>query len=586
VTVWPDDPMGAGAGDQRYRFQWNFPIFFSPHDPDTLYAAGTVLFRTRNGGQSWEAVSPDLTRAVPETLGPSGGPITKDNTSVEYYATIFYALESPHEAGVLWAGSDDGLVHVTRDGGETWTEVTPGWPEWMQVNAMDAHPFEPGGLYVAGTRYKSDDFRPYLYRTTDWGATWTRIDAGIPRDQFTRVVRADPDRRGLLYAGTERGVHVSFDDGASWRPLQLELPVVPITDLAVKEQDLVAATQGRGYWILDDLTPLHQLSAEAASAAVEGTGGEPVLFRPRPAYRTGGGRVENPGAAGTNPRPGLSVFYLLPEEPLAGTEVRLELLEADGDLIRSFTRKPEKGEEGQDEEVDRGAAAVELPVLTADEGLNLLNWDLEYPGAEDFPGMILWNRSLDGPTAVPGEYRARLTVGEWSAEVPFEVVPDPRSTATAEDHRAQFEFVAGVRDQLTETHREIRRIREARNQLKTLAERLKETDQAPEVREAADALVERLTGIEETLYQTKNQSPQDPLNFPIRLNDKLANLVGLAGIGDHRPTDQMLEVRDELVAAIDAELAKLRTVWEEDLAEVNRLAAEAGVAAVLLGADE
>ncbi|HEX6198645.1 MAG TPA: glycosyl hydrolase, partial [Thermoanaerobaculia bacterium] len=264
VNVWPDDPMGAGAGAGKFRFQWNYPIFFSPHDPDTLYAAGNVLFESTNGGQSWRAISPDLTRAVPETLGPSGGPITKDNTAVEYYATIFYALESPHEAGVLWAGSDDGLIHVTRDGGETWTEATPDWPEWMQVNAMDAHPFEPGGLYVAGTRYKSDDFQPYLYRTTDWGESWTRIDAGIPRDHFTRVVRADPDRRGLLYAGTERGLYVSFDDGRSWRPLQLELPIVPVTDLAVRDRDLVAATQGRGFWILDDLTPLHQLSAEAA----------------------------------------------------------------------------------------------------------------------------------------------------------------------------------------------------------------------------------------------------------------------------------------------------------------------------------
>ncbi|HEX6199399.1 MAG TPA: glycosyl hydrolase, partial [Thermoanaerobaculia bacterium] len=321
--------------------------------------------------------------------------------------------------------------------------------------------------------------------------------------------------------------------------------------------------------------------------------GEPVLFEPRPAYRTGGGRDDEPGAAGTNPRSGLSVFYLLPEEPPADAAVRLELLEADGDLIRAFIRKKEEGEDGDgdgeggdEDEEDEGAAAVELPVLTADPGLNLLNWDLEYPGAEDFPGMILWNRNLDGPTAVPGEYRARLTVGEWSAEVPFEVVPDPRSTATPEDFRAQFEFVASVRDQLTETHQEIRRIREARGQLETLTKRLKEGDRAPEVREAADALVEKLTGIEETLYQTKNQSAQDPLNFPIRLNDKLANLLGLAGIGDHRPTDQMLEVRDELVAAIDAELAELRTVWEEDLAAVNRLAAEAGVAAILLPAEE
>jgi hypothetical protein len=286
----------------------------------------------------------------------------------------------------------------------------------------------------------------------------------------------------------------------------------------------------------------------------------------------------------------VTFHYLLPEELPAETEIRLEVLEADGDRIRAFTRKPAKGEEKKDgddeDEEDEGAAAVELPLLTTDEGLNRVVWDLEYPGAEDFPGMILWNRNLDGPKAVPGAYRARLTVGEWSAEAPFEVVPDPRSTATPEDYRAQHEFLASVRDQLSETHREIRRIREARGQLETLNKRLEKRDEAPEVREAADALVKRLTEIEETLYQTKAQSPQDPLNFPIRLNDKLANLLGLAAIGDLRPTDSMVAVRDELSAVIDAELTRLRAVWEADLAEVNRLAAEAGVAAVMLPAEE
>ncbi|MFP3938758.1 MAG: WD40/YVTN/BNR-like repeat-containing protein [Thermoanaerobaculia bacterium] len=587
VNVWPDDPMGAGAGEQEYRFQWNFPLFFSPHDPDVLYAAANVLFRTTDGGQSWEAISPDLTRAVPETLGSSGGPITQDNTSVEYYATIFYALESPHEPGVLWAGSDDGLVHLSRDGGESWTEVTPDWPEWMQVNAMDAHPFEPGGLYVAGTRYKSDDFTPYLYKTTDWGETWTRIDSGIPRDHFTRVIRADPDRPGLLYAGTERGVHVSFDDGSSWRSLQLELPVVPVTDLAVHEKDLVAATQGRGFWILDDLSPLHQVGAEMGSAVQEGGSGEPALLAPRAAYRLRAGRAEDPGDAGTNPAPGAWIHYVLPADLEEDADVRLEVLEPDGDLVRAFVPKPEGDDDGEEGTGDDGAgeaAKVELERLEPEPGLNRLVWDLEYPGAESFPGMILWNRNLNGPTAVPGEYRARLSAGEWSAEVPFEVLPDPRTSATPEDFRAQFEFVAGVRDKLTETHREIRRIRDVRGQVEDLTKRLEDAGSEPpeELRESADALVERITEIEEVLYQTKNQSRQDPLNFPIRLNDKLANLLGLASVGDSRPTDQMLAVRDELVGAIDAELAELRTVWDEDLPELNRLASEAGVAAVLL----
>ena len=581
VNVWPDDPMGAGAESARYRFQWNYPIFFSPHEPDKLYAAANVLFESTDQGQSWRAISPDLTRAVPETLGSSGGPITQDNTSVEYYATIFAAAESPLEPGVLWAGSDDGLLHLSRDAGETWTDVTPDWPEWMQVNSIEPHPFEPGGLYVAGTRYKSDDFRPYLYRTTDWGATWRKIDSGIPEDHFTRVIRADPERPGMLFAGTERGVYASFDDGASWRPFQLELPIVPITDLAIRDDDLVAATQGRGYWILDDLAPLRQLTEEVAAGVAEGEAGEPVLFDPYPAHRLRAGRAEEPRAAGTNPWPGVSIFYALPEEPPADAEVRLEILEPDGDLVRAFTRAPEDGAEGED---DDRTAAVELPTLAVERGLNRTSWDLQYPGAESFPGMVLWNRNLDGPVAVPGEYRARLVVGDWSDETTFRVLPDPRSSASPEDYRAQFAFIESVRDQLTETHREIGRIRDVRGQLETFAKRLEARGEAPEVREAAEALVEKLTAVEETIYQTKAQSPQDPLNFPIRLNDKLAGVAGLASIGDFRPTDSMVAVRDELVAAIDAELAELRAAWEAELAEVNRLAAEAGVDFVTLPA--
>ncbi|HSN68789.1 MAG TPA: glycosyl hydrolase, partial [Thermoanaerobaculia bacterium] len=256
VNPWPDNPMGAGAADITERFQWNFPILFSPHDPNTLYAASQHLFRSRDMGSSWERISTDLTRNDKSKMGPSGGPITKDNTSVEYYGTIFAVAESKHEPGVIWAGSDDGLIHVTRDGGKTWTNVTPkGMPEWMQINAIEIHPTAPGGLYVAGTRYKLDDFRPYLYRTTDYGKTWTKITTGIAEDHFTRVVRADPVRAGLLFAGTERGMYVSFDDGANWQSLQLDLPLVPITDLTLRDDDLIASTQGRSFWVLDDVTP-------------------------------------------------------------------------------------------------------------------------------------------------------------------------------------------------------------------------------------------------------------------------------------------------------------------------------------------
>jgi len=579
VDAWPDNPMGWGAAELKYRFQWNFPLFFSPHDPDLLHAAANVLWTTRDGGQSWQVISPDLTRNDKSKQGPSGGPITKDNTSIEYYGTIFAACESPHEAGVLWTGSDDGLVHLSRDGGASWANVTPkGLPEWAMINSIEPHPTVPGGLYLAATRYKLDDFTPYLYATTDWGETWRRIDSGIARDHFTRVVRADPGRPGLLYAGTERGVYVSFDDGGHWQSLQLGLPLVPITDLAVKEGDLLAATQGRGYWILDDLSVLHQLEPEIAAAPLH-------LFAPRPAHRLISGSGFRPPrgrvAAGTNPPDGVVFHYYLGEEPGEDVKVELDILDADGTLVRTYTRKPKEGEGGGGEGRGRrgqrgeGEDARQLP---AARGANRFAWDLSYPAAEGFPGIILWAGDLDGPKAVPGTWQARLRVGEESATVPFEILPDPRSTATAEDRQAQFEFVLGIRDKLTEVHRAIGHIREVRGQLDDLKQRLDGEDEAAKpVLEAAKNLDAAMTTVEEALYQTKNQSSQDPLNFPIRLNDKLGGVAGLASLGDGRPTAQSYAVRDELSAAIDAELATLAGLWAEDLPELNRLAREADV---------
>ena len=576
VNIWPDNPMGWGAAELKYRFQWNFPLFFSPHDPDLLYAAANVLFKSRDGGHSWQQISPDLTRDEKSKQGPSGGPITKDNTSVEYYSTIFAALESPHEPGVLWAGSDDGLLHLSRDGGETWQNVTPkNLPEWSQINGIEAHPFEKGGLYVAATRYKSDDFKPYLLKTTDYGASWTPITKGIDPDHFTRAIRADPHRRGLLYAGTESGVYVSLDDGALWQSLQRNLPVVPITDLAVKEKDLVAATQGRGYWILDDLTPLHQLEVETAAKDLH-------LFAPRPAYRLRGGQSDDPGDRGTNPPAGVVLNYWLKEAPDNGVEVELELFASDDTPIRTFTRKPAPGAEKEEGEQEANEGGEDLRQVEAKEGMNRFVWDLSYPNVEEFPGMVLWNSGLEGPRAVPGTYRARLTVGEKSAEVPFEVLPDPRTSATAEDFQAQFDFVREVGNKLSQVHGEIARLREVRTQLKGLETRLEDDPSAAPLLTAAKGLLDQMEEVEKALYQTQNRSRQDPLNFPIRLNDKLSGLLGLASYGDFRPTEAMLAVRDELVAAIDVELGKLSDLWEKELPELNHLAQELKVAAVML----
>lgn len=558
VNVWPDNPMGAGAEDLKYRFNWNFPLLFSPHDADTLYAAANVLFKSTDDGASWTAISGDLTRNDRSRMGSSGGPITQDNTSVEYYGTIFAVAESTHEAGVIWTGSDDGEIHLTRDGGESWTQVTPrGIPQWMQINGIEIHPFEPGGLYVAGTRYKSDDFAPYLYRTVDYGKSWKRIDGGIPRVHFTRAIRADPARRGLLYAGTERGVYLSFDDGKSWKPLQQNLPVVPITDLAIKQGDLIAATQGRGFWILDDLTPLHAYDAEREGGL--------HLYAPRPTLRVSGGRRANPRNAGTNPPAGVVFHYALAAAPAADVEMSLELLEEGGDAIVTYTRKP--ASDGKPAERDR-SAGPDLRQLEAEAGLNRFVWNLRYPPAKRFKGLVLWNGNLNGPRAVPGSYRARLTVGDDVVEVPFEVRADPRSATSAADYREQFDFLIAVRDKVSETHEAIGRIRDVKGQIDALKQRIDDE----ETIEAADALSEQLTAVEETLYQTQLESRQDPLNFPIRLNDKLAGLLGLAAVGDFAPTQSMYEVREALVTEIDAQLRRLEALLDDDLERLNELA--------------
>ncbi len=614
VNVWPDDPMGWGAAEIKYRFQWNYPIFFSPHDPDTLYAAGNVLFKTANEGRTWQAISPDLTRNDKSRQGPSGGPITKDNTSVEYYGTIFAAAESPLEKGLLWAGSDDGLIQVSRDAGGTWKDVTPkGMPEWMLINSIEAHPFEKGGLYVAGTKYKSDDFRPYLYRTTDYGATWTRIDQGIDPMHFTRVIRADPARRGLLYAGTERGVYVSFDDGGRWQPLQLNLPIVPVTDLAVRGDELIAATQGRSYWILNGLANLRQLPADLTPKS-------PHLFEPAPANR-GGFQAGNAGSAGarnmgTNPPAGAVVYYFLDKAPSpeAAKNAKLEFLDGGGKVIRSFSGMPagtkpaEKAEartEGEEEEeqaeeketIPGKETEKKKPKKDEEEqkapmeaGLNRFSWDLRYGAGKVFPGLILWSGDPFVPIVLPGDYQVRLTVGDVVRTAPFQVVKDPRTSATQEDLEAQHRFLMDVRAKLDEAHDAIRQVRDVRAQLDELKKRI-EDQEAPDgeeskhakLLEAAKALGEKMTKVEEALYQTKNRSSQDPLNFPVRLNDKLnalANSVG--GLGDARPTDQAVQVKEELTRAIDAELAKLSQIFANDLPALNELARTEGVSTVIL----
>ncbi|MEO8382248.1 MAG: glycosyl hydrolase [Acidobacteriota bacterium] len=615
LNPWPDNPMGYGAEGATERFQWNFPLLFSPHDPRTLYAASQHLWKSTNGGARWERISGDLTRNDKSRMGPSGGPITKDNTSVEYYGTLFAVAESSLEPGVIWTGSDDGLLQLTRDGGTTWKDVTPkGAPRWILWNSIDPSPFDKATAYVAGTLYKSDDFRPYLYKTNDYGATWTKITTGIANDHFTRVVRTDRRRKGLLYAGTERGVYVSFDDGAAWQSLQLNLPIVPVTDLTLRDDDLIAATQGRAFWILDDLAPLQQVQSPPAKA---------WLFTPRVAWRTGGSTPERtPRTSGTNPPQGIVVDYWIPATVKNGTKVKLAFLDAEGSVIRelegevqppavpleAIVRKDAPGppaktigvrSEGGEQEAKPGAAEATTPVEPAEEkdpkaekekernklqdsspGLNRYAWNLRYPEAKKFEGLVLWGGGTDGPRVVPGTYTVRLTVGDGSMTVPAELKQDPRSSATRDDLQAQFDFLLAANRKLSEIHEQIERIREVREQLTTLRTRAGKEEPAKPVVDAAKELDKKMTAIEEALYQTKNRSSQDPLNFPIRLNDKLASLADSAATGNFAPTAQHQAVYATLAQQIDTQLAQLRALWDKDLPALNTLVRQSEIVPV------
>ena len=545
INVWPDNPMGHGAEGMKYRFQWNFPIIFSKHNSDRLYTFSQHVHVTENEGQSWKIISPDLTRNDPEKLKSSGGPITQDNTSVEYYCTIFAAQESSLKEGLLWVGSDDGLVHVSRDGGQNWENVTPkGMPEWMMINSIEPSNFDEGTCYVAGTRYKLGDFTPYLYKTTDYGKTWKKITKGIPNEHFTRVLREDPQKKGLLYAGTETGMYVSFNDGTNWQPLQLNLPIVPITDATIKDNNLIVATQGRSLWILDDLTVLHQLYAKS-------TGN--MLFKPKDSYRMRGGSFDGSKTAGTNHPNGVITYFKVPE---LGEEDKISLTYFDmkGDTIKTFSNKNSKKDK-----------------LKVEEGLNSFVWDMSYDGAERLPGMILWWASLNGPKAVPGQYKVSLNINDEEQSQNFNILADPRAEGTLADMQKQFLFIKEVNETMDKAHKSIKKIRKIKSQLGAFQKQYKGNENVKGLLEKAKTMSEEFTKIEEALYQTKNRSGQDPLNFPIRLTNKLGHLNSLVSMGDFAPTDQDWVVKNELTQKINKELSAFNTLIDREISAFNKV---------------
>jgi photosystem II stability/assembly factor-like uncharacterized protein len=553
VTIWPDNPMGFSAKDIVERFQWTFPIVIAPTDPNTLYATSQHVWKSTNEGQSWQRISPDLTRHDPATLGPSGGPITLDQTGVETYATVFTLAPSPLNGGVIWAGSDDGLVHVTRDGGKNWTPVTPpDLPAFTRISLIDASAHDAGTAYLAGNRYQKSDRAPYVYKTSDYGKSWTKIVGGLPSNDFPRAVREDPKRKGLLFLGTETGMYVSFDDGAAWQPLQNGLPVTPVHGIQVKNDDLVAATHGRSFYVMNNIGVLRQVGRETTNEPV-------VLFDPSDAVRS----VSS----------GVSIDYYL---KTPADKVTLDILDAKGGPIVSFTGTPKaegarenRPAAAEDDEEGGGRGGPPARVAVA-AGMNRFVWDMRYPSARDFPGLILWAGNIRGPIAPPGKYQVKLSAGGATKTQEFSILRNARVPGVTDaDLLAQFTLARQINGKVTVAHEAVLRIRGLKEQI---ADRqAKASDQ--QVKSSAQALSEALTAIEGEIYQYRNRSNQDPLNYPIRLNNKLAALQGVVEAGDNRPTDQAQAIFKDLSARLDKELSRLEALVKTDLSALNTLLA-------------
>lgn len=527
IQVYPRFFSGEPSSALPERWQWTFPIMFSPLDPNTMYTTSQHLWKTTNDGQTWEKISPDLTYADPETLGKTGGVITMDMNGPEIYATIFALAPSNHDINTIWAGSDDGKVHITRNGGKKWTDITPkDLPKFSRISIIDESKFNPGTLYLAANRYQVDDREPYVFKTTDYGKSWTKIINGIAPGHFARAIREDLQKPGLLYLATEHGVYVSFNDGALWQSLQLNLPDTPIRDLVLKNDDIVLGSHGRGFWIMDDIAPFREAVSINANNKV-------TLFKP------------------ANPIRGIydaRIQYYLPE---GADSVTIELMDAQGNLIKSFT-----GKAGKEERGTPGTA----------RGLNSFTWDLHYPGATTFPGMIIWSaRPQRGPLAPIGEYQVRLTVDGEIKTSSFALEMNPNYTGiTAEDLQKQFDLAMQIRDKTSEANEAVMLIRSIREQ----AQKLMKSGEG-NVNSQLEAVLEKMRVIEEDLYQVKNQSNQDPLNFPIKLNNRLASLRRSVESGQARPTDAAYVVFQELSDELKGHMDKLDAILNSDLKPLN-----------------
>jgi photosystem II stability/assembly factor-like uncharacterized protein/uncharacterized protein (DUF2164 family) len=570
ISPWPEGVDGLPASDWKYRFTWTMPFVISPRDPNVLYYASQVLFRSTDGGASWTVISPDLTKNDKSKQGISGGPINWDQTSAEYYDVIYTIADSPKQKGLIWVGTDDGLIWVTRDGGQHWGNVTPkDMPAWSKVSLIEASPEEPGTAYAAVNRFKLDDLRPYIWKTTDYGKTWISITKGIPDGAFVRAVREDPKRPGLLFAATEKGVYVSFNDGGEWQSLNLNLPLVPVRDLVVKNDDLAIATHGRSFWILDDINPLRQMTA----AEID----EPVhFFHATPAYRLrgGGGFGMRGGAAGANPPSGVILDYQLKSEPKSA--ITIDILDSQGKVVRKYSSDAKKPPV-----CAVPSFAPQHPIhLTKTAGLNRFVWNLRYEKPVEIPCEVYSEPGPADPLAVPGHYQARLTVDGKSYTQPIEVLADPREKATLADMQKQFDLMLKLRDLSGKNHQIVLEIRDLRTQLDALTERLGDDGQNQDVVAAAKALVKKIEGIENELFQPKGQIDEDLINYPTELSGKLAYLEYAVDSSDAAPTAQEVEmygIYQKQLTVIDA---RWNEVLKSDLPTLNKMMGKHKIAAI------
>src|SRR3954452_16543856 len=548
INPHPDNPMGFASSDIAERFQWTFPIVMAPTDPNVIYVGSQHVWKSTNEGQSWEKISPDLTRHDPKTMGPSGGPLTKDNTGVETYATVFSIAPSAKDATVIWAGSDDGYVHVTRNAGTNWKNVTPkALGEFARISLIEASPFRVGTAYVAANRYQQDDFKPYVFRTDDYGETWTAITTGIGPTDFARAIREDVKVPKPLYLGTEHGIYISFDDGAKWESLRQNLPDTPVHDIAVEERDLVIATHGRGFYVMDHIGPLRQGGLQTTTNF--------HLYKPDDALR---GLDRN-----------VAIDYYLKQ---AAENVKMEFLDGDGKVIRAFTGTPADAERKPPAEgSDDGPRRPPEPHPAVAAGLNRLTWDLRYPGATEFPGLIMWAANSRGPLAAPGTYQVRVTVDGQSETQPFAIRREPHvlKDVTDQDLREEFDLAMKVRDKASQANEAVLLVRGIKQQIEDRKSKLDAKSAA--VAKALDEFAAQLSAIEGEIYQVKLQSSQDPLNFPIKLNNKIAALQGVIESADVRPTEQAYSVFRTLSNGLDEQLRQLDTRSKAQIPPVNQL---------------